>query len=338
MAEAWLLLSAQDRGDALALIANRTGRPAHLLEKDVWVVWTLAALFRSPLAHQLVFKGGTSLSKAYGVIKRFSEDVDLTCDIRTLLPDLVGDREDALPATRSQQARWSSAVRERLPIWIADVVRPTIAAALARDGVTAELRHDEDQLVIHYEPSAVGSGYVRPSVLLEFGARSTGEPASPRDVACDADGIVSELSFPSARPRVMHAERTFWEKATAVHVFCQQSRTRGERYSRHWHDLVRLDDAGIAAPALADQVLATAVARHKQMFFAEQSADRTPINYLTAVQGALQLVPSEEGLRALEYDYLHMLQDGLLESNAESFEQLMARVADLESRANATDR
>lgn len=135
----------------------------------------------------------------------------------------------------------------------------------------------------------------------------------------------------------MHAERTFWEKATAVHVFCHQSRTRGERYSRHWHDLVRLDDAGIAAPALADHLLATAVARHKQMFFAEQSADRTPINYLTAVQGALQLVPSREGLRALEDDYRHMRQDGLLESDAESFEQLMARVADLESRAHATD-
>lgn len=112
--------------------------------------------------------------------------------------------------------------------------------------------------------------------MLEFDARSTGEPASLRDVTCDANGLIEGVTFPTATPRVMHAERTFWEKATATHVFCVQGRLRGERFARHWHDLVRLDDAGIADVAISDRNLASAVARHKRMFFAEKTAGGTP--------------------------------------------------------------
>ena len=115
MAERFLDLAIEDRRDALGVAADRSGRPAHLLEKDVWVVWTLATLFGSPLGEYPVFKGGTSLSKAYGVIRRFSEDVDLTCDIRAIAPDLVGDQAELLPKTRSEEKRWSKAVRQRLP-------------------------------------------------------------------------------------------------------------------------------------------------------------------------------------------------------------------------------
>ncbi len=90
MSDVFLQLSAEDRIEALATAAAESGRPAHLLEKDVWVVWALRALFDAPLGEALVFKGGTSLSKAYDVIQRFSEDIDLTYDIRRLLPDLDG--------------------------------------------------------------------------------------------------------------------------------------------------------------------------------------------------------------------------------------------------------
>ena len=102
MADAFLQLSAQDRRDALGVAADRSGRPTHLLEKDVWVVWALATLYAAPLREYLVFKGGTSLSKAYQVIRRFSEDVDLTYDIRAIAPDLVGESGEALPTTRSE--------------------------------------------------------------------------------------------------------------------------------------------------------------------------------------------------------------------------------------------
>lgn len=335
MADAFLSLAAADRREVLGVAADRSGRPAHLLEKDAWVVWALAALYGSPLGEHLVFKGGTSLSKAYAVIRRFSEDVDLTYDIRALAPDLVGGNGEALPKTRSEEKRWSSEVRKRLPEWVAGTAQPTIANALASEGLAAAIRVEDDKLFIDYEATATGSGYVAPSVMLEFGARSTGEPASLRDVVCDASGLVEDVVFPTARPRVMHAERTFWEKATAIHVFCLQERLRGHRFARHWHDVARLDEAGFAAAAFADRELANAVARHKAMFFAEKAADRSPIDYAAAANGGLQLVPAGDGAKALEEDYARMVEDGLLLEDAEPFETLMERCAEIAARANS---
>jgi hypothetical protein len=334
MAEAFLRLSAKDRRDVLGVAADRSGRPAHLLEKDVWVVWALAALYGSSLGARLVFKGGTSLSKAYKVIRRFSEDVDLTYDIRAIAPDLVGGDAEALPKTRSEQKRWSSEVRKRLPEWVTSAAQPVVAGALVAEGLAAQIRAEGEKLFIDYEATAAGSGYVAPIVTLEFGARSTGEPASVRDIACDASGLVEGVAFPTARPRVMHAERTFWEKATAIHVFCLQERLRGDRFARHWHDVARLDEAGLAAAAFADRDLAQAVARHKGMFFAEKAADRSSIDYMAAVNGGLRLVPAGEALRALEEDYARMVDDGLLLEDAEPFQALMARCADIMTRAN----
>lgn len=334
MADAFLHLPAEDRREALSVAADRSGRPAHLLEKDVWVVWTLATLYGSALGEHLVFKGGTSLSKAYGVIRRFSEDVDLTYDIRTIAPDLVGENDDALPKNRGEERRWSKEVRKRLPEWVSGTAQPVIAKALAADSLAAAIRVDGEKLFIDYEATTKGSGYVAPSVMLEFGARSTGEPASLRDIGCDAAGFVDGVVFPSARPRVMHAERTFWEKATAMHVFCLQQRLRGDRFARHWHDAARLDDAGLAAAAFADRELAKAVARHKGMFFAEKAADQQWIDYAVAVGGALRLVPEGDALKALGDDYARMVDDGLLLDDAEPFDTLMVRCADIAERAN----
>jgi hypothetical protein len=335
MADAFLLLPAEDRREALGVAADRSGRPAHLLEKDAWVVWALSTLYGSPLGEHLVFKGGTSLSKAYGVIRRFSEDVDLTYDIRALAPDLVGDNGEALPKTRSEEKRWTNEVRKRLPRWVAEAVQPVVAEALADGPLSAVIRVDGEKLFIDYEATTTGSGYVSPSVMLEFGARSTGEPASLRDVACDAAGLVDGVVFPIARPKVMHAERTFWEKATAIHVFCLQERLRGDRFARHWHDVVRLDEAGFAAAAFADRDLANAVARHKTMFFAEKAADRSQIDYAAAVNGGLQLVPAGDGAKTLAEDYAQMVNDGLLFEEADPFEVLMERCADIAARANS---
>jgi hypothetical protein len=337
MADAFLQLSVEDRREAISVAADRSGRPAHLLEKDVWVVWALATLYGSPLGENLVFKGGTSLSKAYQVIRRFSEDVDLTYDIRALAPDLVGDNGEALPKTRSEEKRWTSEVRKRLPVWVAESAQPIIAEALAAGALPAAIRIDGEKLFIDYEATTAGSGYVAPSVMLEFGARSRGEPASVRDVKCDAAGLVDGVAFPTARPRVIHAERTFWEKATAIHVFCLQERLRGDRYARHWHDVVRLDDAGFATAAFADRELAHAVARHKTMFFAEKAADRSQIEYAAAVDGGLQLVPIGDGAKALADDYARMVEDGLLLEEAEPFAKLMERCADIAARANNTE-
>jgi len=334
MADQFLQLSLNDKRDVLAIASDRSKRPVHLLEKDVWVVWALRTLYATALGESLVFKGGTSLSKAYGAIRRFSEDVDLTYDIRALAPDLVGDNEEALPKNRSEEKRWSGEVRRRLPNWVTDTVGPVIADELERQSLPAEIRIEADRLYIDYLPIGSGSGYVAPSVMLEFGARSTGEPASLRDIVCDAAAHVDGVEFPAASPKVMHAERTFWEKATAIHVFCLQERLRGDRFSRHWHDIVRLDDIGLADSAISDRELANAVAKHKSMFFAEKAADRAPIDYEKAVNGNLLLTPVGEGQRALQEDYSKMVDDGLLLDDAETFDELLERCAAICEKAN----
>tara|TARA_B110000503_G_scaffold23800_1_gene37285 strand:- start:3842 stop:4357 length:516 start_codon:yes stop_codon:yes gene_type:complete len=132
MAEYFFDLSQKDRRESLEFVRTESGRPAHLLEKDIWVVWALRALFNARIAKDLTFKGGTSLSKAYKVINRFSEDIDLTYDIRKLIPDLTGENGE-LPSSRSQAGKWTKAVRHRLPDWVKENIQPVIEAALAKD-------------------------------------------------------------------------------------------------------------------------------------------------------------------------------------------------------------
>ena len=226
-------------------------------------------------------------------------------------------------------------MRRRLPIWVTDTVALIIGVELEKQSLPAEIRIDGDRLYIDYQAISSGSSYVAPSVMLEFGARSTGEPASLRDIAFDAAGLVEGVEFPTASPKVMHAERTFWEKATAIHVFCLQERLRGDRFSRHWHDIVRLDDIGLADSAISDCELANAVAKHKSMFFAEKAADRSPIDYETAVNGKLPLTPAGEGQKALREDYARMVDDGLLFDDAETFDEWLERCAAICKKANA---
>lgn len=304
-------------------------------EKDVWVVRCLNALFSSPLGKHLVFKGGTSLSKVYGAIRRFSEDVDLTYDIRAIAPDLVKTSEsNPVPQTRSQGKKWSDQVRERLPVWVKQEALAVINQGLENDKLTAKADADGDKIFVRYAPLETGNGYVSPAIMLEFGARSTGEPSELHDVVCDAAKYLETLEFPTARPKTMKAGRTFWEKATAIHVFCVQGKLRGERFARHWYDLVRLDDAGIADVALKDRKLAETVAEHKTWFFSEKDRAGTTIDFHKVVNGALRLVPEGETRTVLERDYQHMVEDGLLLDEPETFEALMQRCADIESRAN----
>ena len=335
MAEFFQLTPAE-RLDALNAVADTSGLPPHLLEKDIWVVWSLQHLFACPYAEHLVFKGGTSLSKAYGVIHRFSEDVDLTYDIRSIAGDLVGDADVPLPASKSQEKKWSKEIRARLSHWVATEIVPQLKRDIERQGLPATVRADGDKVFIHYTPLTAGTGYVAPAVMLEFGARSTGEPCEPRIIRCDASAHLQGVAFPTATPKVMRAERTFWEKATAIHVFCAQGTFRGgDRFARHWHDVSRLDAAGYAEAAIADKALAQAVADHKSVFFVEKNTHGDVIDYHAAVAGGLQLVPGNGALAKLAADYQHMVDDGLFLDDVEPFAALLDQCHALQDKANA---
>ncbi len=329
-------LSADERRDALAVAADASGRPIHLLEKDVWVVWALQALFGSPYGRHLVFKGGTSLSKGYGVISRFSEDVDLTYDIREIAGDLIAEAGSELPASRSQGKRWTDAIRERLARTVSDEFAPMLSNALQTQGLAAKVSPAGDKIFLEYGAIAPGYGYVKPKVMLEFGARSTGEPSELREVVCDAAIHLPMLTFPSAKPMVMIPERTFWEKATAIHVYCHQGTFRGgDRFARHWHDLTRLDVAGYAAKAIANKSVAKDVADHKSAFFVEKDNTGAPIDYHRAIDGGLQLIPTDDALEALTKDYEGMVNDGLLMDEAAPFEKLLESCKAIQDRANS---
>ena len=328
-------LSAKDRRDALRAAQEASGRRAFLLEKDIWVVQTLSVLFDAPFGADIVFKGGTSLAKAYHAIRRFSEDIDVTYDIRAIAPDLVtGSGAEALPTTRSQEQRWSRSIHSRLAEWVRSEAFEVVREGLDQAWFSTEVSAPGEQLLVRYKSLFDDHGFVKPEVIVEFGARATGEPNEKRPVTCDAAPHLPGIDFPTASPSVMLAERTFWEKATAMHVFCLQQRRRGERLSRHWHDVARLDEEGYAGKALRDRTLALSVARHKAAFFRERDAGGQWIDYRAAVSGELRLVPDGFAWHALEEDYGRMISDGMLLDCAEPFKLLIERCADLEARAN----
>ena len=336
MPESWFELSSADQSEALEVAAGRSGRPAHLLEKDIWVVWALSAIYDSPLGDSLTFKGGTSLSKVYKVIDRFSEDIDLTYDIRELVSDLLRDG-NPIPASASQEKKITSAVRSRLPQWIEQTVHPVIEHALVASGLQAELSlagKDSDKLIITYPAAKKGTGYAAATIQLEFGARATGAPHQRHHVACDIAPLIDGVTFPTAQPLVMAAERTFWEKATAAHVYCLQGRLRGDRYSRHWYDLAALAKTTHFASAASDHELARQVAEHKSMFFAEKDVDGGKVDYFQATSGDLRLIPQGPSLDALEKDYAAMLEDGLLAFEQPTFETVMASCAAIQDKIN----
>ena len=276
------------------------------------------------------------IPRAGARLRRFSEDVDLTYDIRAIASDLVGDADVPLPASKSQEKKWSKEIRARLSDWVGLEIVPRLKHDLEQQGLPATARAEGDKVFIDYAPLATGTGYVAPAVMLEFGARSTGEPSESRAIRCDAAAYLQGVEFPIATPQVMRAERTFWEKATAIHVFCAQGEFRGGgRFARHWHDVTRLDAAGFADAAIADKALARAVAEHKSVFFAEKNTQGEVIDYHAAVAGGLQLVPDDGALAKLAADYQHMVDDGLFLDDAEPFDALLERCRVIQQKANA---
>ncbi len=350
VAESWFALAAEDQKEALAVAAAESGWPAYLLEKDIWVVWALQILGTDQqLLQSLTFKGGTSLSKAHGLIDRFSEDVDLTLNIQRLWPEV-----DLAPAANPSKAdkRRRTADR-RLRQWVQEMSLPLLQGAVAAAGLPVELtlkatepgRRQPPTIVLRYPPLIQApegsSGYVRPTVLLEFGAHSTGEPHGPMPISCEAASHLTMLEFPAARPLVMDPKRTFLEKAAAIHVACRKGRWGsgdGDRYSRHWYDLDRLAGAGIAEEAIRDRPLAVEVAQHKEDFWRAMDVDEQPIDYFQVINGQLQLVPTAAAREALEADYKAMTDSGMLRGEIPSFPQLLERIALLEQQCNAIGR
>ena len=331
----WFDLSTTDKNIVLKKASGHLNQEPNLLEKDIHVVWALNVLFNNHIGKDLVFAGGTSLSKAYQIIDRFSEDIDLSYDIRKIIPDLIKDPEHPLPTTRSQASKWTKTIRDRLPDWIQSNVIPVLTDEIKKAGMNAGLVQKDHVLFLEYEATQKSTDYVLPRVMLEFGARSTGQPAGYREITCDIANALSDLKMPTARPMVMHAERTFLNKTLAAHVYCLKDKFRGrEHYARHWYDLDCLDRKFISQNAIMDQQLIQDVIKNEHHFYRENDRDGNVIDYQTAMSGGIHLVPSGAARNALEDDYLKMHKANIIHSKYVPFDTLMDRLSNLENRIN----
>ena len=217
------------------------------------------------------------------------------------------------------------------------MVVPILEQALKKSHLRAEIElggKENDKLFLHFSPLTKGTGYVAPVITLEFGGRASGEPHQRHRVFCDIAEHLPTLSFPVASPQVMNVSRTFWEKATAAHVFCAQGRIRSERYARHWYDLVSIASNPGSETVINDRKTALAVAQHKSFFFSEKDAEGKTIDYEAAASGGLRIIPTGMAKDALENDYAAMLADQIMIGHTIAFEELLNACATIESRTN----
>ena len=333
MAERYLDLPAGDQSAILRAKAPELGRVPDVLEKDIWVCWTLQELFSMPGRLPMAFKGGTSLSKVFGAIERFSEDIDITLDYRGLS---AGVDPFAAGMSGRQRRKLSDGLKGFVKAHVTEIVQPWLAEQLAAQlpggGHSLELSDDGEQLRLYY-PSALSErgSYLRDSVLLEFGGRNISEPNETHIVRPDVAAGITDLLFPEATVSVLAPARTFWEKATLMHVECHRDSLRqsAERLSRHWYDLYMLARCDIGKQAITQRDLLADVLKHKQVFYAAAYA-----HYENCLVGQLRLIPDEATLIALADDYRRMVDAGMFIGTPPSFTEIVIELRDLERAIN----
>ena len=332
----------KDRADLFIAASDKRPRiPAGIMEKDFWVCWTLKRIFASAeLPLHLIFKGGTSLSKVFDAISRFSEDVDLSFDRRELGFDAARDPEKAASGKKQKalldelQAECEVVIRERLvPALLKD-----FETVLGAPGPVWGLEIDpEDKQTVYFNYPAglavqglVLPAGIKPSVRLELGARSDSWPARK----CPIKPYAAEL-FPdmfqaaSCEVNTLEAVRTFWEKATLLHAETHRTdpASKSERLSRHYYDLYQLSRIAVAGEALKQPDLLKRVVEHKMVFFRSGWA-----HYETAVPGTFKLIPVEARMPALKNDYLVM--QSMIFGDLPEWDEIMRGLRDLEQRIN----
>ncbi len=336
--EAFLKQSKADQKTAFEQAAAKLRLAPAAVEKDFWVSWTLKQLFTLPCLDQsLTFKGGTSLSKAWNLIDRFSEDIDLVIHRDALG---FGGEDDPEKATGSSRRKklldaLQDACRSHIKARVLPEYLNRIEAVLGKTGKALELDPSEPQTLLFHYPSqftSPGQGYLRPTVKLEFGARSDPWPADSRTV----QPMVAEI-FPEAFPDAkfpVHAllpTRTFWEKAMLLHeeTFRPGDKPRRPRMARHYFDLHQLIQRGVAKEAQKDEGLFDEVLNHRQVFFKQAWVD-----YSTLRPGSLRLVPLKGQEDAWREDYSAMVE--MFSTPPPPFDSILALVKEFEDQFNAS--
>jgi len=330
-------LPSSERRDIIAEAATDMGVDFTILEKDFWVCWTLQSLFAlSPRHPPMVFKGGTSLSKAYGLIQRFSEDIDVVTAVDFYLSRGIADPEKA--QSRTQQLERMESLDRACAHYIADdlqnVLREQFADHLrTREGWALSVDPDDQHqhtLLFRYPPSApeIEHTYIRGQVKIELGWRSVTEPAEARAFKpYVADRFPDLMDHPNAICTVLSPARTFWEKVTALHAASFRNNVP-HFFSRHYSDVASMFQAEIGKTASRDFTMLREVREFKQRYYPAARA-----RYDLAVPGTLAIVPTEAKTRALASDYRDMRV--MFFRGPPRFNDVMDQLRALEEQINA---
>ncbi len=339
------LLPAADRTALFGETGADRGVANTIIEKDFWVCWTLKRVFglHEEDAATLVFKGGTSLSKAFGAIRRFSEDIDLSFDRADL--GYTGDRDPEKEGISKKQANklidaLVSDVEQHIAEKLLPALRSTIVDQLgepAKGEWSLEIDTADAQTVNFHYPTALrgaeyeSMGYITPRVKLELGARGDPWPTEKRVIRpYAADDYPDFFEDPDTTVVVLSARRTFWEKATALHAEAHRpaASPSPQYFSRHYYDLAMLLATDEGKTAATDFELLAQVAKHKATFFRSGWA-----NYDTARPGTLRLLPDESRMKDLRADYRAMAPM-MFDDSPPSFDEILANVAAFQETTN----
>jgi hypothetical protein len=299
------------------------------IEKDWWVVHTLRTLFGMPIGEHLIFKGGTSLSKAWGVIERFSEDIDLVLDKSFL------GYEGEISRRGIERLRASSHK------YITEELHPALQAAFIEQGLTdvevklKEIeRENEDPITleVHYPSVIEGSAYIKDQVLVEIGCRSLTQPQTHRNIHSYIYEAFPESPVTSGPIRIpcVNPERTLLEKLFLLHEEFQRpaDRIRVHRLSRHLYDIERLANTEYAETAIADKELYKHIVEHRDKFTRVGGVD-----YASHYPPNLNPIPPDKLIAQWQEDY-EIMQQEMIHGESLPFDQLIDQIKNLVTRLN----
>jgi len=329
--------STEELNDIFTQTGAQRGIVPYIVEKDFWVCWLLRLIFGdAELGKHLVFKGGTSLSKVFGIIQRFSEDIDLSVD-----PEWLGFKDAARPdaaPNRTQFNRRTKELEDACNHVVRDQFMPVMNSYIgtnlprqAGSAMTFEVDKSTNSPVLLFAYPRVGPiGNLRPQVKLEFGSLYDQRPTGSHTItSLTAAAFPALFSEPSCQVIALEAERTFWEKATLLHGEYHRAKEQPfpQGMSRHYYDLAALSQHPVGRQAVADLDLLTKVRTFKQTYFRSKWA-----SYETAVPGSLRLVPLVQRRREVERDYTAMAD--MFMTTPPSFNTIMTQLEDLEKQIN----
>lgn len=311
---------------------NRMGLPEQAIEKDLWVTVVLQLLFDSELKDDMIFKGGTSLSKAGGLIERFSEDIDLAVN-----PSLFG-LEGELTKKQLKKLRKSSSlfVREKL----SEVLRRQIARYGLDNRLNVEVEEDGEGDRTYPEPRLLYVAYksllprtieyIKPVVILEAGARSLMEPVMNLSLKSIVEERIPTMETSICNVDVITATpaKTFVEKAFLLHELFSIERTTlpADRKSRHLYDLSMMMDRDFAIKAVSDDRLWEAVRHHRETFTSLSGVD-----YACDIRDNIKLIPPEKFLEGWKADY-QLMATSMIYGDKPDWNELLDRIGELELR------